>query len=232
MSANTLFFQIGFKRCGTSAIAYFFNRSGLPAIHHDCGRLALRMRENLSIADPPPSPLSGYEQYRAFTDINYFAARDYYDGFKQYPALLAYYGDRARFILNTRPLEHWIHSLRTHYGNRPAQVMHAHYEWRYGTTDLNVIEKLWRAEWKEHHARVRQEIPPEQLLIFNIETDSPEKLCGFAGLPLSCARFYRKQNPSLSRTGRLIANCIPLAVRRALPETLKLPMKNLLRARE
>ena len=229
MSDSLLFFQIGFKRCGTSAIAFFFNRSGIPAVHHDRGRLARRMRENLSATRPP---LLGYEQYRAFTNMDYFAKRDFYDGFKQYPALLEHYGDRARFILNTRPLEHWIRSLRVHHGNRGARMIQAHYWWRYGTTDQNVVEEQWRTEWKEHHARVRQDIRPEQLLVFDIESDPPVKLCEFAGLPPSCARFYRKQNPTLSRTGRLIANCIPVAVKRALPEAGRLPLKNLLRTRQ
>ena len=229
MSDFPLFFQIGFKRCGTSAIACFFNRSGIPAVHHDCGRLALRLRENLAAGRPP---LSGYEQYRAFTNMDYIAEHDFYDGFKQHPALLEYYGDRARFILNTRPFEHWISSLSAHYGDRPAGMMRAYYEYRYETTDPDALETHWRTEWVEHHDRVMREIPTEQLLVFDIESDPPEKLCEFSGLPPSCARFYRPQNPSLSRVGRLIANCVPLPVRQVLPATLHLPLKNLLRARK
>ena len=229
MSDRPLFFQIGFERCGTSAIAFFFNRAGIPAIHYDCGRLALRLRENLAAGR---APFTGYERYRAFTNIDYFAERDFYHGFKQYSALLAYYGPQARFILNTRPLEHWIRSLRAHYGNRPARMMQAHYEWRFGTSDPDRVEAHWRMEWKEHHARVRQEIPASQLLVFDIESDPPDRLCAFAGLPPSCSRFYRRQNPTLSRTGRRLANRIPLSVRQALPEAVRLPVKNLLRARE
>ena len=229
MSDFPLFFQIGFKRCGTSAIAFFFNRAGIPAIHHDQGRLALRLRENLAAGR---APFAGYEQYRAFTNIDYIAEHDSYDGFKQYPALLAYYGPQARFILNTRPLEHWIRSLKVHHGIRPARTMRAHYERCYGTSDPDRIEAHWRAEWEEHHARVRQEIPARQLLVFDIESDPPDRLCAFAGLPPSCARFYRQQNPTLSRTARRVANRIPLSVKRMVPEAVRLPMKNLLRARE
>ena len=193
----------------------------------------MRMRENLS-ASPPSPPLAGYEQYRAFTDMHYLAEHDFYDGFKQYPALLAHYGERARFILNTRPLEHWVRSMKTHpqYLRWPTHVLRSHYKSRYGTTDLQAVEEIWREEWKAHHARVRDGIPAGQLLVFDIHSDSPAELCAFAGLPLSCAQFYRRENPSLSRTGRLIANCVPLAFKRALPRSIHRPLKNLLRVRQ
>ena len=224
MADDTLYFQIGFKRCGTSAIAVFFNRSGIPCVHHDRGRLALRMRDNLAAGR---APMAGYERYRAFTDMDWFAARNYFDGFKRYPDLLAYYGDRARFILNTRPREHWIRSLWTHHERRGAAVVREHYRWRYGTTDAAAVTDIWRWEWERHHARVREVIPPEQLLVFDIESDSPVRLCEFAGLPPTCARYYSPQDHSLGRLGRLLARCTPLAVKRIVP-----PLKRLLRARQ
>ena len=228
MPDSPLFFQIGFNRCGTTAIAYFFKRSGIPAVHYDRGRLALRMRENLAEGR---DPISGYEQYQAITNMDYFAERDFFDGSKEFPALLAYYGDRARFILNTRPLEHWIRSLRRHRSNRPVQLVESHYRWRYGTTNRAIVEEHWREDWRKHHERVQREIPAEQLLVFDIESDPPEKLCEFAGLPLSCARFYRKQNPSLNWAGRLVARRVPTPVKWVLPEPLRLAVKNLLEVR-
>lgn len=36
------YFQIGFQRCGTTSIALFLNRCGLPCVHYDEGRLAKR----------------------------------------------------------------------------------------------------------------------------------------------------------------------------------------------
>ena len=57
---------------GTSAITVFFNRSGIPCVHHDRGRLARRMRDNLAAGR---APIAGYERYRAFTDMDWFARR-------------------------------------------------------------------------------------------------------------------------------------------------------------
>ena len=76
------FFQVGFQRCGTTAIAAFFERCGIPAVHCDEGRLAKRMRVNIEAGT---RPLAGYdERYRAFTSMNWSAADDYYDAFKHY----------------------------------------------------------------------------------------------------------------------------------------------------
>ena len=47
------YFQIGFHRCGTTALAAFFERCGLPCVHHDRGRLARRLREHLAAGRPP-----------------------------------------------------------------------------------------------------------------------------------------------------------------------------------
>ena len=226
---GALYFQIGFKRCGTSAIAAFFNRSGIPCVHFDRSRLARRMRDNLAAG---VAPLEGYGAYRAFTNMDYIAPFDYFDGFKQYPALLSHYGGRARFILNTRPREHWIRSVMAHnerrLGRRTAQ---AHYEWRYGETQPDQVADCLRAEWEEHHARVQREIPAERLLVFDVERDSPLKLCAFAGLPPSCGRFYTLENPSLNRFGLLAARCLPRAMKRALPNEIRLALKRMLRAR-
>ena len=94
-----------------------------------------------------------------------------------------------------------------------------------------LVAEIWRREWEEHHARVRATIPPEQLLVFDIESDSPLLLCEFAGLPPACARHYGPQNHSLGPLGWLVARCTPLAVKRLLPPGVRLPLKRLLRAR-
>ena len=77
------FFRIGFQKCGTSAITAFLNRSGIPCIHYDRGRLARRMRENLAQGR---RPLEGYERYRAFANMDWAGmdragGADFFDGF-------------------------------------------------------------------------------------------------------------------------------------------------------
>ena len=75
------------------------------------------------------------------------------------------------------------------------------------------------------------ELPPERLLVFDIESDPPERLCELIGAPPALARHYRVENPSLNRWGEALAACLPFAVKRALPGRLKRPVKRWLGAR-
>ena len=108
----------------------------------------------------------------------------------------------ARFVLDTRPLEHWLRGLAVHCARR-----------------------------EEHHRRVRAELPPGCLPVFDIESDPPERLCEFIGAPRSLARHCRVENPSLNRWGEALAACLPFAVKRALPDRLERPAKRWLGAR-
>ena len=219
-----LFFQIGFQRCGTTSIAAFFNRCGIACVHHDQGRLARRMRVNMEAG---VRPLAGYdERYRAFTNINWNAADDYYDGFKHFAALRHAYG--GRFILNVRPVEHWVRSVMSHKALRGRRLVESHYALRFGTTDLEEVAARWRAEWEAHRRRVLAEIPADELLVFDIESDPPERLCDFAGVPRACARFWTRENATLNPLGAVISRSVPLALKQRIPAPLKRPLKNLL----
>ena len=221
------YFQIGFQRCGTTALAAFFNRCGISCVHHDQGRLARRMRDNLAAG---ARPLEGYEHYRAFTNMNLNEPDDYFDAFKHYGALHRAYG--GKFILNTRPVEHWVRSVMAHKSERFGRAaLRRHYELRFGTADPARVAACWRAEREAHHRRVREEIPAGILLEFDIESDPPELLCDFIGLPRACARHWRRQNPTMNRLGRLAGACVPLAAKRWIPDRVKQPLKLLLRAR-
>ena len=221
-----LIFQIGFHRCGTTALAAFFERCGLPCVHYDRGRLGRRLRENLAAGRPP---LAGYERYRAFANMQYEDGADYFDGMRRFHELYAAYD--ARFVLNTRPLENWLQSLAVHYARRPPALGLPCLEARFGTTDPARVAEGWRALREAHHRQVRAELPPERLLVFDIESDPPQRLCEFIGAPQAFARHYRVENPSLNRWGEALAACLPFAVKRALPNRLKRPVKRWLGAK-
>ena len=226
-AAPIRYFQIGFSRCGTTALAAFFTRCGIPCVHYDDGRLAVRIRENLKAG---ARPLEGYDdRYLAFTNMNLNTPHDYFDAFKEYEAFHRAYG--GQFILNTRPVEHWVRSIMAHEEARLRRRRLQNYELRFGTTDLAKVADCWRAEWEAHHRRVREVIPPERLLVFDIESDPPERLCDFIGVPRSAACRYRLENPSMNAFGRFLGACVPLAVKQRIPERLKLPVKRWLRAR-
>ena len=214
-------FQIGFKRCGTTSIAAFLNRSGIPCVHHDRGRLARRMRDNL---DAGRAPLDGYDRrWRAFTNMDFQEEDDRFDGFRHFEALDAAYG--GRFVLNTRPMESWIASVMRTAGQR--RVRRAH-ESRFGTSNPEQVAACWRAEREAHHAHVLSVLPPERLLVFDIEADPPERLCDFLGLPRECSRFWTRENPSPGRLGAIADDVLPAPVKRAVPDAVKRPLKRML----
>ena len=114
--------------------------------------------------------------------------------------MMADYPD-SKYILNTRPVEHWI---RTRRSQVPIGDQEPFRQWYYGTTDVDAIADIWRRQWAELHRDVLSAVPAERLLVFDIESDPPERLCEFAGLPLSCAANYTQENPSLNAVGRFL----------------------------
>ena len=87
----------------------------------------------------------------------------------------------ARFVLDTRPLEHWLRGPAMHYARRRRALGRPGLEAQFGTADPAAVAAGWRALREEHHRRVRAELPPGRLPVFDIESDSPERLCEFIG---------------------------------------------------
>ena len=215
-------FQIGMQRCGTTAIALFLERCGIPCVHYDEGRLAKRIRVNLAAGD---RPLAGYdERYLAFANMNWNAADDYCDAFKEYAAFRRAYG--GRYILNTRPMEHWVRSVMAHKAQRGRREMAAHWRLRFGTADPETVAAGLRAEREEHHRRVLAEIPADELLVFDIEADPPERLCDFVGVPRDRARFWTRENALMNPFGRFLVRAVPAAVKRRIPRGWRRQVKN------
>ena len=218
------FFQIGFRRCGTTALAAFFNRCAIPCVHYDDGRLPRRMRANLAAGR---APLDGYDhRYAAFTNMDLQTPTEHFDGFVHFEALLAAYG--GRYILNTRPVERWLASIMR---NAARPGVRAAHRARFGTDDPRAVAEHWRAAREAHHRRVVASIPPARLLVFDIESDPPERLCDFAGVPRACARLYTLENPRMAPLAEALAARLPGPVRRAAPPALRRRVKKLLRRR-
>ena len=226
MDEPTKYFQIGFKRCGTTSIAAFFNRNGIPAVHFDWGRLGRTMERNLGEGLPL---LRGYERFDAFTHMEYSAPHAWFDGFRRWPELMETYGN-SRFILNTRSREGWIRSMLPNNPERRYWRMD-YFEARWGTSDPDELAELWSRDWDEHHRGVMAGIPEDRLLVFDIERDSPELLCDFIGLPSSSARHWTRENARLHPLAARLASKIPVPVKRMLPDRMVRPIKRGLRRR-
>lgn len=172
-------FQIGFSKCATSSLAAFFNLNGIPAIHHDFGNLALSMHENANSGKPLIAP--EYKNYLVFTDMeNLFddppinAAMLYFKELdQQYPG--------SKFILNTRNKKAWLKSRSKHPVNKNGRTNLLAANAKMLQLSEKEVLALWSKEWDQHHQAVITYFKdrPQDLLIFDIDNDSPQKLVDF-----------------------------------------------------
>ena len=167
-------FQIGFNKCGTRSITRFFEKNGLPAIHWQGGRPALRIQSNVEAGRPA---LEGLPEVVLYSDL---------EGPKRHPTVLEAFKlfDRiyeadpsAYFILNTRNIDHWITSRMNHGGGSYAQ----RYLQLLGLSSLLDLERHWREDWLTHHERVISFFSDkkDQLLVFDIERQNGTDLTAF-----------------------------------------------------
>lgn len=172
------FFQIGFSKCGTKTLVDFFRNNYVAAVHHEGGYLATMMDHNYQ--QGLPLVPAGYDQYYGFFDMErlydlplisipkqYFKELD-----KQYPG--------SKFILNVRNKDAWLKSKARHpayHHNMRWLDLHAKF---FNKTKQEVLQ-MWSEEWDEHYSAVLEYFKdrPDDLLVFDIEKDKPEKICEF-----------------------------------------------------
>ncbi|WP_170335314.1 sulfotransferase [Ruegeria arenilitoris] len=170
----TRIFQIGFNKCGTRSIYRFFQRAGIYSGHFNRGLLALRMQENLAAGR---KPLAGrIDQYVAFTDVQRVAAEGVIEGAAFFRELYEYYPN-SYFVLNIRDKEGWLRSRSRHgagnYMKRYGKAL--------GLSRDDEIIAYWGRQWDDHLDSVQKFFAdkPNQLLVYDIKNDSPEKICAF-----------------------------------------------------
>jgi len=187
-----MIFQIGFRKCGTTALSNFFNRCGIPSVHWDKGNLARKMRANIEAGRPI---MDGYtNRFEAFTDMEVNQADDFFEGFKHFRRMMTDY-PHAKFVFNTRDEKRWLRSMR----RWAWRSRHMDYvKIRYGSYNLWRFSACLRREWKQHYDAVTSTIPADRLLVFDIESDPPEKLCRFCNIPESKASRFVPEYASKS----------------------------------
>ena len=133
-------FCIGLNKTGTSSFHAAMEILGLKSIHW--GGPAVRRTVEAALADDRPL-LSGLDPaIEAFSDVEPVTKNfDVLD--EQYPG--------SRFVLTVRRVDEWIDSRRRHVERNIARRRAGEYR----GTFLVVEEERWRAEWRDHVARVR-----------------------------------------------------------------------------
>lgn len=192
-------FQIGFNRCGTDSICVFFRRNGYRAAHWRKGRLA----EGMELARLEDRPLLTHvADFDVYTDMERVTLRRRRRGpvvrrlldrlgaerletpiyaFKHFRLLDRQYPG-SRFILNVRDVDNWIASrLRFEAADGGAYRFCVHGERAHESEAA--LADCWRREWHEHVGDVRSWFAgrPDDLLVFDVEADPPEKMARFFG---------------------------------------------------
>jgi hypothetical protein len=178
MKENSRIFQIGFNRCGTLCFYHFFKNNGIPSVHWDNGFLSLTMKKNHDQNEPL---LKGYEHYIFFSDMEHFDKNIgvYYSHIRFYRLLDEQY-PKSKFILNTRNVKNWIESRLNH---RFAGMTGFYADYIMSRLNINLEQLLdkWCLEWDNHHKDVLEHFEgrEDDLLIFDIENDDPQKIVDF-----------------------------------------------------
>lgn len=176
-TAQAKIFQIGFNRCGTTTLKNFFEDNGIKSLHNAAGAPAAKFFANYKIGE---RILNGqYQDYIAYFDMEdvyadppiYIAQRLFKKLDKQYPG--------SKFILNIRNKNHWLQSrsnLLTHKNEGYLEYL-ANY---YALSNVQLLN-MWSNQWDEHIKQVMQYFKdrPQDLLVFDIERDDPQKICDF-----------------------------------------------------
>ena len=163
-------FQIGFNKCGTKTIHHYLTTNKVRSVHWDKGRLARRIFSNLAEGK---NLLLGYDEFDAFTDMEYLDRSGLYlAAYKLFPYLADQFPD-AVFILNTRDREAWIRS-RLQHGSDYAHRQMVHHN----VDTASALADCWRANWDHHHRRVVEFFAgkPYRFFVCRIETDLPDLL--------------------------------------------------------
>ena len=191
-------FQIGFNRCGTKSFTHFFEQNGLKAVHWRGGALAAGIEVARREGKPLLTYMDDYDVYLDMEKINVaalaqkwmkkpifyrllhlvkdqservpiYAARYFKELDAQYPG--------SKFILNTRDVDRWAASRLRFNEQKYRSCRHGDHV---HTTEEELVA-CWKEEWAEHHAEVLDYFKdrPKDLLVFNIEKDTVEKIIAF-----------------------------------------------------
>ena len=146
-------FLIGMNKTGTSTLHSSMKTSKIPSVH---------------------SPTYGKKSVAK--DLEYFNRAIVFSDGKDHDFKWLNENFDAEFILNTRNKEKWIYSRILHEDGQYLQ----HISDKLKVKPEKIVEQ-WKREWDNHHLEVIEyfQARPNDLLIFNIETDHINKLIKF-----------------------------------------------------
>lgn len=176
MNDKRFIFVIGFNRCGLTSLEILFRESGVRTLHAKTDDadtiLGTQMAANLSAGRPL---MAGLYRFAAFLDMSVVTPWMVFEGCRLFWQLHAEHPD-SYFILNTRPVEHWVLSRESFMGG----IFVEQYARAFGYDEIK-IQQVWRKQFLTHQADVRAHFAENggKFLEFDIEEGDPALIRDF-----------------------------------------------------
>lgn len=174
MTLNKIF-VIGFNKCGTRTLHHFFQKNDVKSVHW--------MVDNMNICQiiyqnkkSDKKLLNNIDNFTVYTDMEKKTPSKMLYAFYLFKELDEQYPN-SKFILNTRDINKWLISRTKHLKGKYIKISKRQHK----VTTNEEMYKIWKDEWYSHHINVIEYFidRPNDLLIFNIEEEGPEKIKNF-----------------------------------------------------
>lgn len=189
--------QIGFNKAGSTTLFKFFAKNHILSVHYGLKNKPIADHMYANFINNRPLVEGEFDRFTAYFDMeNIYFEKPLYIGQSFFKELDAQYPG-SKFILNTRNKEAWITSRLRHEDPNKHLMYIDVMQTKYDMSREEVIAK-WSRDWDEHHAAVLEYFKdrPQDLLIFDIEKDSPVKIQEFFkdyfDLDVSLYEIYNK----------------------------------------
>jgi len=181
-SINKIFI-IGFNKTATRALNHLFEANGIPSIHWDEGKLAVKMVQN---ACSGRKILDGYDhRYKVFSDMAHLTDRICIEGNSFYRILDRDY-PQSVFIYNTRKEDDWVRSRLNH----DSGAFLRNFQQILKPASVEKVVAHWKETRQRHELGLfRYFAGRSDLLVFDIDQMLPDAICAFLGIELDTTKY-------------------------------------------
>ena len=139
-------FLIGFNKCGTTSLHFFFRDQGLKSAHWMLGKkfLALEAERNRDLVNCRKL----FSGYQVFSDFTFLTETEFKEPLDLYPIWREAFPN-AYFILNDRPVDEWIDSRLNHRNGKFIE----RYKTYSGLSESEIVNQ-WRDKFLTHQKNV------------------------------------------------------------------------------
>ncbi len=187
-------FIIGFNKCGTRTIHNFFSKNNIKSCWYTCELENTKKRDLIANViydnlNKNRKLLDYIDYYTVYSDMENIYSESLIYCQYLFKELDSEYPD-SKFILNIRDVDNWIKSRKRHNIGTSSDGSTSFIEEgiyintcriKSGLhTNEQVVDK-WKEDWNKHHTEVINYFKnrPNDLLLFDIETDDVQKIVDF-----------------------------------------------------